>query len=221
MVTASLSAEEEYATVTVRVSDETPVNRATVAVTMIFSPSLSFSPDSAQYALSPEFVGVVHSLVAMGGSGGYAYERVSGTMALRVNPSSGAVSLVSTLAVGSAETAVFVAKDGIGGSARFSLILQADTATAGEEAMYLIGGGGSKKTQNDIWQSTDGVVWTRVIASVDFSSRNNHQAVSHGGTLWVVGGVGSGGGSDSDIWYSPGRSGVDAGGFHYGVFGAP
>ena len=42
-----------------------------------------------------------------------------------------------------------------------------------------------------------------MIASVDFSSRNNHQAVSHGGALWVVGGVGSSGGSDSDIWYSP------------------
>ena len=193
------------ATLTIEFSDRLDDGMATLFLILVrHLDPLSFSPSSAEYLVSPDYTGVVHVLQAAGGFGDYRYERVSGTTALQTDPSSGAISLVSTLPVGSAETAVFAAQDAVGGSARFSLILRVTAVAAREGAMYLIGGsGGLTKVQNDIWQSTDGAVWTRVVASVDFSSRNNHQAVSHGGTLWVVGGIGSSGGSDSDIWYSP------------------
>ena len=145
LVATSFLDNGEFATVTVWVRDLTPVNSTMVAVTLFYAEPLAFSPSSAEYALSPDYTGVVHSLMAMGGLGDYSYERTAGATVVEVDAETGVVSLVAALPAGSRETAVFAVQDAVGGSARFSLVLRVTAVATGEEAMYLIGGSGSKK----------------------------------------------------------------------------
>ena len=197
MVTAFLGSRET-ATVSVRVRDGTPVNVATVAVTVFFAVPLSLSRASVAYVVSPEFVGVVHSLTATGGVGDYRYEKVAGDAVLTVD-AEGAVSLTMALPEGGRATAVFAVGDEIGGSVRLSL----GVVSSGEygEAMYVVGGFFGNKYVNDVWRSVDGTNWTQVFSGGKFSGRSGHQAVSYGGSLWVIGGSGDGQGKN-DVWRS-------------------
>ena len=180
----------ERATVTVAITDSTPVNRLEMAVTVVFAQSLSFSPGSAEYVVSPIFAGVVHTLVATNGFGDYRYEAVDADS--EVDADSGVVSLTTTLAAGSTVTAVFAAQDGTGGSARFSLVLRvADSAVAfSEEELFLAGGGSGSTDYDDVWRSRDGRSWSAVAVSGErFSARDGHQMVSFDGHLWVIAGA--------------------------------
>ena len=58
------------ATVSILVTDATPVNRMTVAVTMAFVGSLGFVTDSARLVVSPDFAGALYTLTATGGGRG-------------------------------------------------------------------------------------------------------------------------------------------------------
>ena len=174
----------------VRVSDATPINRATAAVTVFYLAPLSLSVSMAEYVVSPGFGGEVHVLEPVDGWGGYVYERVAGTTAVTVD-GEGAVLVMGALAAGERETAVFEVRDGFGGMARFTLRLEVAGSTGeyAEEAMYVIGGGDDMSAlRNDIWRSTDGVNWTRIVANAGFSGREDHEAVVFGGKLWVMGG---------------------------------
>ena len=42
--------------------------------------------------------------------------------------------------------------------------------------------------ENDVWRSADGQGWELVTASAAFAARVFHQAVSYGGSLWVISG---------------------------------
>ena len=152
------------------------------------------------YEVSPDYTGVVTTLSVSGGMGSRTYRRVSGTTALMVN-SSGEVSLATALATeGSREIAVFEVRDGRGDLGLFTLSLR----VAVVEAMYLIGGLYSdtpNSRSNGVWRSTNGADWTR-IASAPFSGRGSYQAVSHDGSLWVIGGVDDGGNVRNDVWRS-------------------
>ena len=75
--------------------------------------------------------------------------------------------------------AVFVARMRLGGSARLSLGVASPREYG--EAMYVVGG------ENGVWRSTDGVSWTEATGAAAFSRRNYYQAVSFGGSLWLVG----------------------------------
>ena len=82
------------ATVSIRVRDATPVNSTVVAVTVFRAFSVMFSPGSAEYVLSPYYVGAVHTLSVVGGDGNYSYSKVAGGDVWTVDATMGAVSLV-------------------------------------------------------------------------------------------------------------------------------
>ena len=201
LVATAFLGSRERATVSVRVDDGTPVNAATVAVTLFFVAPLAFPRASVAYVVSPDFVGAVHSLVATGGVGEYAYSRVSGPSAMTVDAASGVVSLTAGLPVGDL-TAVFAVQDGVGNSARFTLNLEVagSGAFADRDAMLVIGGYDGQ-FRNDVWRSSDGENWVSVpVSGGHFSGRAYHQAVSYGGSLWVVGG--NDGSRRNDVWRS-------------------
>ena len=68
--------------------------------------------------------------------------------------------------------------------------------------MSSAGGGENNAVFGDVWRSGNGAVWVSVApASPSFVPRYSHQAVSHEGSLWVMGGYD---GSDfyGDVWRS-------------------
>jgi hypothetical protein len=75
--------------------------------------------------------------------------------------------------------------------------------------MWLIGGGvyGTSSTPdvayNDVWNSADGVNWSRVIDHAPWDPRIYHDITVFDGHMWVLGGnAGNGGGNLDDVWYS-------------------
>lgn len=63
-----------------------------------------------------------------------------------------------------------------------------------QDKMWLLGGvedyyfGNDDSLKNDVWCSTDGKEWTRVIEHAAWSPRAYHQVVVHDGKLWLLGG---------------------------------
>ena len=188
----------ETATVSVEVADTTPVNRATVLVTLVYvAKPLSLAATAAEYELTPDYVGVVHRLAPTGGDGVYSFERVTGPTAVVANDA-GELAVESALAEGTTE-AVLVVRDGEGRSLQFTLNLRVATVAPEDypDRMYLIGGVDGS-AMNDVWRSTDGEDWTLVTASAAFSARYQHQSAVFDGSLWVVGGNSGG----SEVWRS-------------------
>jgi len=55
--------------------------------------------------------------------------------------------------------------------------------------MWLIGGQDDSGTlKNDVWNSFDGISWTLVTSSANFSARSDHASAEFSGKLWVAGG---------------------------------
>jgi hypothetical protein len=60
--------------------------------------------------------------------------------------------------------------------------------------MWILGGtedyyfGDRNSLKNDVWSSADGRTWTLATANAGWSPRAYHQAVVHGGKIWVFGG---------------------------------
>jgi hypothetical protein len=58
-------------------------------------------------------------------------------------------------------------------------------------------------THNDVWRSTDGSAWKRVLAEAPWSSRMWFGAVAFDGKLWVIGGFDNRNGANlGDVWYT-------------------
>ena len=73
----------EFATVSVVIGDLTPINRATMVVTIYHYSPLTIGRSAARYAVNPDFFRVVHDLGVVGGSQrDLVYSRVAGTTAL-------------------------------------------------------------------------------------------------------------------------------------------
>ena len=200
-VATNLLAGGTRATVSVLVTDATPVNRTTVAVTMVFVEALTIAPGAARFVVSPDFTGAVFTLTATGGIGGYVYERAEGDVRVTVDRVSGVVSLTTALAAGDV-TAVFVARDEEGDVARFTMGLRVERAAGlvagdGDVEMFVVGGDSGG---NDVWRSRDGRRWVSAAVGGRFSGRADHQAVSYGGSLWVLGGRDRG--ARNDVWRS-------------------
>ena len=192
-----------YVTATVRVKDSTPVNYAMVAVTMGHVFPMSISPAVTGYVFSPGYTGAVHSLTASGGLGSYSYERVAGPSAVSVDARTGGVSLVSALPAGSREVAVFEVRDEIGGSVRstLSLWIADSSGDYAMEMMFLIGGRYVNGSSDVVWYSVDGADWVEAPVPRPLGRLYGHQAVSYGGSLWVVGGY-DGSQNRNDVWRS-------------------
>ena len=69
--------------------------------------------------------------------------------------------------------------------------------------MWVIGGYSSGANyRNDVWYSTDGVVWTQATASAAFLFRYSPTSVVYDNKMWVIGGYRSIDDYRNDIWYS-------------------
>jgi len=71
--------------------------------------------------------------------------------------------------------------------------------------LWIMGGfstAGAGKHFNDVWSSTDGTNWTQETASANWSVRESHELIVFNNKLWLMGGAGSGGYTDTknDIW---------------------
>ena len=74
LVVTNFLADETWATITARVRDSAPINNwSEVAVTLAFSFPLSFVSSATEFVVSPDYVGVVHSLAVTGGVGSYVF----------------------------------------------------------------------------------------------------------------------------------------------------
>ena len=99
------------------------------------------------------------------------------------------------------------ANNGNGWAAR-----QAHQAVVHNGRMYVLGGGdlfsGSKFVKNDVWSSVDGANWS-FEGNADWPARAQHQAVSHNGRIYVLGGAGTATGVRyNDVWsWAGGESG--------------
>ena len=72
--------------------------------------------------------------------------------------------------------------------------------------MWVIGGGTYGQPQyvyNDVWSSSDGMNWTRVIANAPWQPRIYHDIGVFDGRMWVIGGhAANGDGNLADVWSS-------------------
>ena len=206
LVATTLTEFGTFATATLRVRDATPVNLGMAVVTVFRAFSLTIDRSSAEYLVSRSYTGAVHSLGVSGGSGDYAYSRVAGSEAISVG-AAGVVSLVATVGGAvSAVSAVLEARD-VGGEERVRFTLSVEVVAEADdfarEALYVIGGraraGGDGS--DDVWQSTDGVGWTRLAERTPFGNRHSHEVVAYRDHLWVIGGLREGT-PQNDIWRS-------------------
>ena len=156
-------------TVSVLVSDATRVNAATVAVTVAFVGGpyewLWFSPRGNDYVVSPDYTGVVVTLTATGGFGGYRYECERGCDLFGVDADTGVVSLTTALLRGqSGGGAVFIVRDR-GGLRDLLYRFCGLTRESLRTKRCLLWGGNSGTAASDyegVLRSTDGETWTSV-----------------------------------------------------------
>ena len=71
--------------------------------------------------------------------------------------------------------------------------------------LYVLGGiegelGYGSSAINDVWSSVDGRIWVKEAVNAGWSKRDDHQAVSHQGRLYVLGGFD--GSAKNDVWSS-------------------
>jgi hypothetical protein len=77
------------------------------------------------------------------------------------------------------------------------------SAAAFDGALWLLGGVESGQAMDDVWRSTDGLNWTRVVEHAPFGVRSGGELIAFKGRLWLIGG---GRGIDApianDVWSS-------------------
>ena len=88
------------------------------------------------------------------------------------------------------------------------LVTVAATVEINDRWIFVLGGydDSGNPGLNDVWLSADGANWVRETANAEWARRNSHQALSHNGRLYVLGGrVGNSGAKFSssglnDVW---------------------
>jgi hypothetical protein len=76
-----------------------------------------------------------------------------------------------------------------------------------EDKIWLLGGGTYdtplepvRKFYNDVWNTADGVTWTRVVEEAPWPPRQYHDVAVYDGRMWVL--EGGDGGNRNDVWHS-------------------
>ena len=76
-----------------------------------------------------------------------------------------------------------------------------DYPTPTQRKIYVLGGYDDSR-KNDVWSSVNGTNWSLEISSAVWSGRSSHQALSHNGRLYVLGGSDGGFIYTNDVWSS-------------------
>ena len=194
-----LSAQSDAAlgehTLTVWVKDDAD-NRAQTAV-KVFVAHLHL----AEVPLLSGFAGiakVLHTITADGGIPGEQYMIVAGNNQgyFALDADSGVLSLLTTAWEGVYTLSVEVSDS--------SSLSHKATAVATVEIkgrqIFVLGGNVGSNLLNDVWSSADGQNWARETANAEWTGRSGHQAVSHNGRLYVLGGID--GSRLNDVWSS-------------------
>jgi PKD repeat protein len=66
--------------------------------------------------------------------------------------------------------------------------------------MWVIGGISDGSLKNDVWYSSDGIIWKLATPAAAFTARSGHTSVVYDNKMWVIGG--HDGGYKNDVWYS-------------------
>ncbi|HEX6860205.1 MAG TPA: kelch repeat-containing protein [Caulobacteraceae bacterium] len=68
-------------------------------------------------------------------------------------------------------------------------------------SIWLIGGDDGQHLYNDVWRSTDGLTWTRVLSNAPWTPRSGAQAFVYKNRLWLIGGADADG-LTNDVWFT-------------------
>jgi hypothetical protein len=68
--------------------------------------------------------------------------------------------------------------------------------------MWIIGGLTRASHMNDVWSSTDGLLWEKAVDTAAFPARCFHSSLVFAEKMWVIGGRDNGYNPLNDVWYS-------------------
>ncbi len=71
-----------------------------------------------------------------------------------------------------------------------------------KNSLWVIGGFDGSSYLNDVWNSDDGVSWTRITNAASFGARSGHACAVYGDDIWLTGGYNSDTGLYDDVWKS-------------------
>jgi len=74
------------------------------------------------------------------------------------------------------------------------------TTTIFNNKLWVIGGNISTISTNDVWNSSDGIIWTNITTNAGFLGRSGHTTTVFDDKLWVIGGTA--GTDKNDVWFS-------------------
>lgn len=75
-------------------------------------------------------------------------------------------------------------------------------AASFQGALWIIGGYNGDAETSQVWKSTDGLAWTRVVEKAQWSARSGAKAVVFGDRLYLIGGGEIDGAQANDVWSS-------------------
>ena len=139
---------------------------------------------------------VLHTFTTDGGIAGEQYKIVAGNTSgyFAIDAASGVLSLTDT----SAEGVYTLSVEASDSSSLFLKATAVATVAVNDRWVFVLGGT-SDSSLNDVWLSVDGANWGRESNDVGWAMRYSHQALSHHGRLYVLGGN-DGSNSLNDVW---------------------
>ena len=191
-------------TLTVQVDDEIGSSTKT-AVPVDVTPTLSLSLAGVSltvwvrlsvavtlhdFAVSNGVGAKRYTFVAGNDAGYFVLDEISGVLSLPVNPARLAGDYTLSLAVSDSDEP----------PSRVTVVVKVRLAKNG---IFVLGGNKGAGGRNDVWSSADGKSWREEPAAA-WSARSRHQAVSHRGRLYVLGGSinTNPSGRRNDVWSS-------------------
>ena len=140
------------------------------------------------------FAKVLHTFTTDGGIAGEQYMIVAGnTEYFALDADSGVLSLLTNALEG-----VYTLSVEVSDSTNSLRATVAVTVNIGRRQIFVLGG----RSLSDVWLSADGKNWRRETDAAEWEGRNSHQAVSHNGRLYVLGGLNYNENRLNDVWSS-------------------
>ncbi len=119
----------------------------------------------------------------------------------------GKVTITATKAVAAEHKALRVSYDLLIGTMKWKKVIDAPwTAREGfasvvfDEKLWVMGGQKTEGELNDVWYSSDGVMWTEATSDAPWTAREGLTSVAFDGKIWIMGGCS---GTNEDTSYGP------------------